>query len=98
MIERIPTLCKSVDDLLDGGLVTGTITQLFGEKALGKSIFSHQVACSAVTGGHSAGRFRPSIRAFCRRQTRAPALPRPVGAVGSAQSPARRLSLCANEQ
>jgi RecA/RadA recombinase len=54
MMERIPTLCKAVDELLDGGLATGTITQLFGEKALGKSIFSHQAACSAVAGGHSA--------------------------------------------
>jgi KaiC/GvpD/RAD55 family RecA-like ATPase len=38
-MERIPTHCKAVDDLLDGGLATGTITQVFGEKALGKSIF-----------------------------------------------------------
>jgi RecA/RadA recombinase len=53
-MERIPTLCKSVDDLLDGGLATGTITQVFGEKALGKSIFSHQAACSTVSSGHSA--------------------------------------------
>jgi len=53
-MERIPTLCKTVDDLLDGGLATGTITQVFGEKALGKSIFSHQAACSTVAGGHSA--------------------------------------------
>ena len=54
MMERIPTQCKTVDELLDGGLATGTITQLFGEKALGKSIFSHQAACSTVVGGHSA--------------------------------------------
>jgi len=54
MMERIPTQCKAVDDLLDGGLAAGTITQLFGEKALGKSIFSHQAACSTVAGGHSA--------------------------------------------
>ncbi len=54
MMERIPTQCKAVDDLLDGGLATGTITQVFGEKALGKSIFSHQSACSTVAGGHSA--------------------------------------------
>jgi RecA/RadA recombinase len=53
-MERIPTQCKAVDDLLDGGLATGTITQVFGEKALGKSIFSHQAACSTVAGGHSA--------------------------------------------
>ena len=53
-MERIPTRCKAVDEILDGGLATGTITQLFGEKALGKSIFSHQAACSAVADGHSA--------------------------------------------
>ena len=54
MMERIPTGCRAVDELLDGGLATGTITQLFGEKALGKSIFSHQAACSTAAGGHSA--------------------------------------------
>lgn len=54
MMEKIPTGCRAVDDLLDGGLATGTITQLFGEKALGKSIFSHQIACSVVASGHSA--------------------------------------------
>ena len=54
MMERIPTRCKAVDDLFDGGLATGTVTQVFGEKALGKSIFSHQAACSAVAEGHSA--------------------------------------------
>jgi len=54
MMERIPTQCKAVDELLDGGLATGTITQVFGEKALGKSIFSHQAACSTVARGHSA--------------------------------------------
>ena len=53
-MERISTLCKAVDDLLGGGLPTGTITQVFGEKALGKSIFSYQAACSAVAGGKSA--------------------------------------------
>jgi RecA/RadA recombinase len=53
-MERIPTGCKAVDELLDGGLATGTITQVFGEKALGKSIFSYQAACSAVAGGASA--------------------------------------------
>ncbi len=53
-MERIPTECKAVDEILDGGLATGTITQLFGEKALGKSIFSHQAACSTVSRGHSA--------------------------------------------
>jgi RecA/RadA recombinase len=53
-MERIPTGCKAVDELLDGGLATGTITQVFGEKALGKSILSYQAACSTVAGGASA--------------------------------------------
>lgn len=53
-MERIPTGCKAVDELLDGGLATGTITQVFGEKALGKSIFSYQAACSVAASGHSA--------------------------------------------
>jgi len=54
MMEKIPTGCKAFDELLNGGLATGTITQVFGEKALGKSIFSYQVACSAVASGKSA--------------------------------------------
>jgi RecA/RadA recombinase len=53
-MERLPTACKAVDDLLDGGLSTGTITQVFGEKALGKSIFSYQAACSVAASGGSA--------------------------------------------
>jgi len=36
------------------GLSTGTITQIFGEKALGKSILSLQAAFSTVANGSSA--------------------------------------------
>ena len=53
-IDRIQTGCKAIDTLMHGGLATGTITQIFGEKALGKSILSLQAACSAVAEGHSA--------------------------------------------
>jgi RecA/RadA recombinase len=53
-MEKIQTHCKAIDSLTDGGLPTGTITQIFGEKALGKSIISFQTACSAVTNGNSA--------------------------------------------
>ena len=53
-MPRIQTQCKAIDLLTDGGLATGTITQVFGEKALGKSIISFQAACSAVASGHSA--------------------------------------------
>jgi RecA/RadA recombinase len=53
-MEKLPTQCAALDSLTGGGLPTGTITQVFGEKALGKSIFSYQAACSAVASGHSA--------------------------------------------
>ena len=53
-LERIQTGCKAIDTLMEGGLATGTITQVFGEKALGKSILSLQAACSAVAEGNSA--------------------------------------------
>lgn len=51
---RIKTCCEAIDALMEGGLATGTITQIFGEKALGKSILSLQAACSAVAEGNSA--------------------------------------------
>ena len=35
MMEHLKTDCFAVDTLTDGGLATGTITQIFGEKALG---------------------------------------------------------------
>jgi RecA/RadA recombinase len=53
-LPRIQTQCKAIDTLADGGLATGTITQVFGEKALGKSIFSFQSACAAAASGMSA--------------------------------------------
>ena len=53
-VPRIQTQCKAIDTLTDGGLATGTITQIFGEKALGKSIISFQTACAAVASGSSA--------------------------------------------
>jgi len=53
-LSRIKTGCLAVDTLTDGGLATGTITQIFGEKALGKSIISFQAACATVASGASA--------------------------------------------
>jgi RecA/RadA recombinase len=53
-LSRIQTGCVAVDTLTDGGLPTGTITQIFGEKALGKSIISFQAACATVGAGASA--------------------------------------------
>src|SRR5712691_3001034 len=53
-MQKLPTLCKPLDMLTDGGLPTGTITQVFGEKALGKSILCFQAACATVAEGRTA--------------------------------------------
>jgi RecA/RadA recombinase len=53
-LQRIETGCKALDMLTDGGLPTGTITQIFGEKALGKSILSLQAGYAAASKGNSA--------------------------------------------
>jgi hypothetical protein len=53
-MENLPTHCKALDTLTDGGLPTGTISQVFGEKALGKSILCFQAACATVAAGRSA--------------------------------------------
>jgi len=54
MMEHLKTECMAVDSLTDGGLATGTVTQIFGEKALGKSIISFQAACAIAASGGSA--------------------------------------------
>src|SRR5436853_5291341 len=51
---ELQTHCKASDAPANGGLPTGTITQLFGETALGKSILSLQSAFAAVASGRSA--------------------------------------------
>jgi len=53
-MEHLKTDCFAVDSLTDGGLATGTVTQIFGEKALGKSILSFQACCSVSASGGSA--------------------------------------------
>jgi RecA/RadA recombinase len=52
-MEKIASQCKALDSLTDGGLATGTITQIFGEKALGKSIISLQTAFFTIASGNS---------------------------------------------
>ena len=54
VLDRLKTGCNALDLLTDGGLATGTITQIFGEKALGKSILSLQAAYATAAAGHSA--------------------------------------------
>jgi RecA/RadA recombinase len=52
-VDRIPTHCKAVDLLLNGGLAPGTITQFFGERAEGKSLLSLQTAFAMAASGNS---------------------------------------------
>ena len=51
---RLATGCKAIDLMGDGGLAAGTITQIYGEKALGKSLLSLQAAFATVASGSSA--------------------------------------------
>jgi hypothetical protein len=53
-MEKLPTQCAAFDSLTGGGLPTGTISQVFGAKALGKSILCFQAACATVASGHTA--------------------------------------------
>ena len=53
-MEKLPTQCQALDALTGGGLPTGTISQVFGAKALGKSILSFQAACATVASGRTA--------------------------------------------
>ncbi len=53
-MEKLPTQCAALDALTGGGLPTGTISQVFGAKALGKSILCFQAACATVAAGSTA--------------------------------------------
>ena len=53
-MEKLPTQCAALDELTGGGLPTGTISQVFGAKALGKSILCFQAACATVAAGSTA--------------------------------------------
>ncbi|MEM0117718.1 MAG: ATPase domain-containing protein [Conexivisphaerales archaeon] len=49
MKERLQTGASGLDELLDGGLPDGGLVEIFGEKAVGKSILCYQIALSAAT-------------------------------------------------
>lgn len=50
----IGTGSRALDDALGGGLARGALTQVFGEKGVGKSLLSLQTACYTVSRGRSA--------------------------------------------
>jgi len=51
--SRIETGIAALDGLLKGGIPRGALVQIFGERALGKSIFSLQLAFAAMKAGES---------------------------------------------
>lgn len=54
MSEPIPTGCTSLDDLLGGGFERGTVTQLYGPPAAGKTNVALAAAVEAAANGGSA--------------------------------------------
>lgn len=54
MSERVPTGCSPIDELLDGGFERGTVTQVYGPPASGKTNLALSAAVSvAVDGGRA---------------------------------------------
>jgi len=50
-VKRTPTGCKAFDDLLGGGIESGSITLLYGEAGAGKSNICLQVARNVIRSG-----------------------------------------------
>ena len=47
---KLPVKCKSVDNLLDGGVESSAITEFYGEAGSGKTTFCLQLARNCVEG------------------------------------------------
>ena len=52
-MEFVSTGSVALDRALGGGLAKGALTQVFGEKGIGKSLLALQTACSVVAKGRS---------------------------------------------
>ncbi|MFT4885029.1 MAG: DNA repair protein RadB [Natronomonas sp.] len=52
--EPIPTGCETVDDLLDGGFERGTVTQIYGPPAAGKTNLALSAAIEVAADGGTA--------------------------------------------
>lgn len=47
-IKKLPTGCRPIDNLLDGGIECGSITEFFGENGAGKTQNSHNFAVQCL--------------------------------------------------
>ncbi len=60
-VGKISTLCDEFDDLMNGGIETQTITELYGEYGSGKTQIAHQLAVSVQLPEEEGGLNSPAI-------------------------------------
>jgi len=53
-VDRLPLNCESLDELLDGGIEYGSITNVYGPPGSGKSSISIQSSVECIKGGKKA--------------------------------------------
>lgn len=53
-IERLPVNCESIDNLLNGGIEKGIITNIYGESGTGKTNLCIQLAVNTIEKGQKA--------------------------------------------
>lgn len=60
-VSRITTKCEEFDELMNGGIETQTITELYGEYGSGKTQIAHQMAVSVQLPKEEGGLNSPAI-------------------------------------
>ena len=63
-IIHLTTGCKDLDELLGGGIETGSITEIFGEFRTGKSQLCHTL-CVTCQISHEQGGAEGKVRLYC---------------------------------
>jgi DNA repair protein RAD51 len=67
-ILQVTTGSKQLDSLLDGGVETGSITEIFGEFRTGKTQLCHQLCVTCQLPIDQGGSFPPFLAAKIDRQ------------------------------
>eukprot|EP00210_Caulerpa_lentillifera_P005994 g5729.t1 len=62
--QEIPTGCRGLDFVLDGGLKRGCVTEIYGSSSTGKTQFCHLIAAEAVSSGFRVS-YIDSTNGFC---------------------------------
>lgn len=63
-VPRIPTGCRGLDWILDGGLRRGSVTEIYGASSTGKTQFCHLIAARTASSG-AVVIYIDSINTFC---------------------------------